>query len=102
MYMDILRRLRDAVRRKRSQNGEPTIGFSFTTMLQHTGRFLVKDSLTKNSVTALEHPPYSPDLPSADFYLFPKLKSALKGRPFCGATDVIKNAAEELKKAFTK
>jgi len=63
---------------------------------------LVKDSLAKNSVTALEHPPYSPDLASADFYLFPHLKSALKERPFCDATGVIKNATEELKKAFTK
>jgi hypothetical protein len=63
---------------------------------------LVKDFLPKSSVTTLEHPPYSPDLAEADFYPFPRVKSALKGRPFCDATDVIKNATEELKKAFTK
>jgi len=40
---------------------------------------------------ALEHPPYSPDLAAADFYL-------LKGRRFCNATDIIKNATEELKR----
>ena len=40
MYTDILRRLRDVVRTKCTEkNGEPIIGFSFTTMLQHTGRF---------------------------------------------------------------
>jgi len=53
---------------------------------------LVKDFLTKNDVTTLEHTPYSPDLAPADFYLFPELKSALKGQNFCDATDIIKNA----------
>jgi hypothetical protein len=28
------------------------------------------------------HPPYSPDLAPADFFLFPKLKTTLKGRHF--------------------
>jgi hypothetical protein len=59
---------------------------------------LVKDFIAKNGVTALEHTSYSPDLASADFYLFPQLKSALKGQNFCDATDVIKNATEELKR----
>jgi transposase len=63
---------------------------------------LVKDFLAKNSATTLELPPYSPDLAPADFYLPLRLKSALKGRLFCDATDVTKNATEELKKAFTK
>ena len=61
-------------------------------MLQHTGRFLIKDFLARYKVTTLEHPPYSPELAAADFYLFPRLKSVLKGRPFCDATDIIKNA----------
>ena len=39
MYIDILYRLKDAVRRKGPENGEPTVSFSFTTMLQHTDRF---------------------------------------------------------------
>ena len=40
VYVDILRRhLRDAGSRKRPKNGEPTVGSSTTTMLQHTGRF---------------------------------------------------------------
>ena len=46
----------------------------------------------------LEQPHYSPDLPSADFYLFPRLRSALKGPYLCDGTDVIKNATEELKR----
>jgi hypothetical protein len=42
--------------------------------------------------------PTLPDLVPADLYLFRPLKSALKGRRFPGANDIIKNAAEELKR----
>ena len=59
---------------------------------------LVKDFLAKSSVTTLDHPPYSHNLAAADFYLFPLLKSALNGQLFCDATDIIKNATEELKR----
>jgi transposase len=33
-------------------------------------------------MTVLPQPPYSPDLAPADFFLFPKLKSTLKGCRF--------------------
>jgi hypothetical protein len=33
-------------------------------------------------MTVLPHPPYSPDLASSDFLLFPKLKMKLKGPRF--------------------
>jgi histone-lysine N-methyltransferase SETMAR len=59
---------------------------------------LVKDFLAKSNVTMLKLPPYSPDLTPADFYLFPRLKSTVKGRSFCDAKDIIKNATEELKR----
>jgi hypothetical protein len=49
-------------------------------------------------VTTLEYSPYSPELAAADVYLFPRLKSALKGRRFCNVTDIIKNAKGELKR----
>jgi hypothetical protein len=39
----------------------------------------------------------TPDLVPADLYLFPRLTSALKGRHFYDATDIIRNATEELK-----
>jgi hypothetical protein len=45
----------------------------------------------------MEHYPYDPDLVPADFYLFPRLTSALKERRFCDATDIVRNATEELK-----
>jgi len=56
-------------------------------MLQHDNApshssFLVRDFLAKHATTVLPQPPYSPDLVPADFFLFPKLKSTLKGRRF--------------------
>jgi transposase len=59
---------------------------------------LVKKFIAKNNMTILEYPLYSPDLVPADFYLFPLLKSALKGGRFCDFTDIIKNVTEELKR----
>jgi transposase len=59
---------------------------------------LVKGFLANNNVRKRERPPYSPNLAPAEFHLFPQLKSALKGRRFCDATDIIKNGTEGLRK----
>jgi len=50
-------------------------------------RLLTRHSLfmnffTKHETILVPQPPYSPDLASADFFLFPKWKSVLKGRRF--------------------
>jgi hypothetical protein len=77
------------------KNGEPTAGFSFTTMLHHTGWFYSRVSLKEhcdNTGTS----PYSPDVAAVDFCLFPRLISVYKGRHVCDATN-IKNVMEELK-----
>jgi hypothetical protein len=71
------------------KNGQPTFGFSFTTMIQHTGRFLSRISLATNNVTTLEHHPYSSELDPTDFYPLPRLKSSLKGRRCCDAIGII-------------
>ena len=39
-------------------------------------------SATECGFEVLLHPPYSPDLAPSDFYLFPKLKTNLRGRNF--------------------
>jgi hypothetical protein len=49
-------------------------------------------------MTTQEHILYYPEMVAADFYLFPPLKSALKGRNFCDVTNIIKNATEDLKR----
>ena len=40
---------------------------------------VVRQFLASRKVTVLHHPPYSPDMTPADYFLFPKLKSKLKG-----------------------
>jgi hypothetical protein len=41
---------------------------------------------------------HTPDRTPADFYLLPRQESALKELRFCDATDIIKNATDELKR----
>jgi len=71
MWIDIFRHLRHAVRRKRPQKFRGNILFLFHYNGPAHLSVLVKDFLTTNNVTALQYPPYSPDLAEADFYLIP-------------------------------
>ena len=41
-------------------------------------------------MTVLDHPPYMPDLSPADYFLFPKVKSHLKGHLFGSISDIQK------------
>jgi hypothetical protein len=88
----------DAIRRKRPEKWRTNCLSVIHDNAPAHESVLVKDLLAKNNVTTLEHSQNSPDLVPADFYLFPTLKSTLKGRSFYDATDIIKNAMEELKR----
>ena len=57
----------------------------------------VKRLLAKYSIPMLDHPPYSPDLAPCDFYLFPKVKSALKRTRFESVEAVKEKVARVLK-----
>jgi histone-lysine N-methyltransferase SETMAR len=74
--MEILKRLREAVRRKGPEL-RPN-----DWILHHDNAPAHKQFLTQKSITKMEHPPYSPDLAPNDFWLFPKIKSASKLRRF--------------------
>jgi hypothetical protein len=97
LYLDIFLRLKDAVGRKGPEKWRTNSFFLLYDSVPVQNQFFVKVLSAKNNVTILEPPPYSPDLAVADFYLFPRLKSALKGQCFCDATDIIKKATEGLK-----
>jgi transposase len=56
----------------------------------------MKQFLANKNITVLELPPYSPDLASCDFHLFPKIKSVLKGTNFVSAENVKAKTAENL------
>jgi histone-lysine N-methyltransferase SETMAR len=96
MHFDILRRLWDAVRKKRPEKCKTNSWFLLHDNASEHRSALFKDFLANNNVAILEHPPHSPDLAPADVYLFPQLKSALKLWVFGDTTDIIKNATVEL------
>jgi transposase len=57
----------------------------------------VCEFLAKNSITKMDHPPYSPDLAPYNFWLFPKLKTALKGQRFADFPDIQQNVKTVLR-----
>lgn len=42
----------------------------------------VRESFVEKKLLVLPHPPYSPDLALYDFFLFPNIKTHLKGHHF--------------------
>jgi hypothetical protein len=72
----------DAVRRKRPEKWPTNIWFLLYDNAPEHQSVLVYDFRANNNVTTQEHPLNPPDHASADFYLFPRLKSTLKGRCF--------------------
>jgi hypothetical protein len=46
--------------------------------------------LAQKLITEMEHQPYFPDLALNGFWLFPEIKSALKGRKFQDTEDIQK------------
>ncbi|GFV10596.1 putative mariner transposase [Trichonephila clavipes] len=61
----------------------------------------VKLYLADKCTPVFEHAPYSPDLAQCDFFLFPKIKSALKGTRF-ESMEAVKQKTAELLKTLTK
>jgi len=57
---------------------------------------LIRSYLAKHQTSVVPHPPYSPDLVPADFFLFPKLKTTLKGCRFQTIEEIQENEIREL------
>ena len=62
-----------------------------------TDALLIREFLTKHEATIVPQPPYSPDLAPADFFLFPKLKSSLKGLRFQMVEEIEENSIWDLR-----
>ena len=80
VYISILRRMREALRRRRPDlwaSGQWTL--LHENARPHTA-LSVSRFLTKHKVTVLPHPPYSPDRSPCDFFCFHVWKKRLKGR----------------------
>ncbi|UYV66795.1 hypothetical protein LAZ67_4002873 [Cordylochernes scorpioides] len=70
--LQVMRNLREAIRQKR-----PDLCKNKNWLLHHDNApahisLLVRDFLAKNNTLMMPQPPYSPDLASCDFFLFPK------------------------------
>jgi len=61
---------------------------SFCTQRPSHNATIVKQFLVQRKVTVLDRPPYSQDLAPADYFLFRKVKSHLKGRLFDSISDI--------------
>lgn len=100
VYLDVIKRLRESIRKKR-----PNLWQNQDWFLHHDNApahtaLSVQQYCAKNGVTVIPHPPYSPDLAPCDFFLFPKLKSTMKGERFDDIDTLKRNTETELK-AFT-
>jgi len=58
---------------------------------------LIREFLMKHGTTVVPQPPYSPDLAPVDFFLFPQLKSSLKGRRFQTIEEIEENWTWDLR-----
>jgi len=94
-YIEVLTKLREGVRRKR-----PELWRNMWILHQDNApaqnALSVKQFLANKNITVFEHPPYSPDLAPCDFYLFPKIKSVLKGTHFVAIEHMKAKTAENL------
>ena len=96
-YVEVLKRLRDAARRNR-----PRFGSSGDWLLHHDNApahssNLVHQFLAKHKIVQLRQSLYSPDIAPCDFWMFPKLKMALKGKRFDDIETIQSYATRELK-----
>ena len=83
-----MRRLREAIRQKRTE-----LWKNQSWILHHDNApahtsMLVREFLAKNKTVIMPQPPYSPDLAPADFFLFPKLKTPMKGKRFATIEEI--------------
>jgi hypothetical protein len=57
-----------------------------------------KTVTARKNIECVPHPPYSPDLAPCDFFLFPRLKSELRGQGFDSSTAVLNGSEDDVKK----
>jgi histone-lysine N-methyltransferase SETMAR len=90
-YLEILARLREAGRRRRPELWPDAWILHHDNAPAHDA-IAIREFLAKKSTLKLDYPPYSPDLAPCHFWLFPKLKTALKGHRFSDIADIQRHA----------
>ena len=97
-----LRWLRQEIKRKRRGKLTRSVLLLQDNAPAHTSQVAMA-AATECEFEILPHPPYFPDMAPSDFYLFPKLKSHLRGTQYGSNEDVIAAVNEYLgdqEKAF--
>ncbi len=100
-YVETIKHLRERIRKK-----WPAMWKDNSSILYHDNAlahrlFIVSDFLAKNRTTVLEHQAYSPDLAPCDFFLFDKIKDAMRGIHL-GSVEEMKAKMARLLKAIPK
>jgi transposase len=96
-YLEVLKRLRENARRKRPQLWRNNSWFLHHDNAPAHASLLIRNVLANMNISVLPQPHYSPDLAPADFFLFPKLKSTLKGQRFQTVQEITENSQTELR-----
>ena len=78
LHCDVMANFLKVFHRKRPQLASGEWHFHWDNAPVHTATVTV-DFLAKRDIRLIAHPPYSPDLAPADFFLFPKAKELLGG-----------------------
>jgi histone-lysine N-methyltransferase SETMAR len=86
--VEVLKRLTHAVRRRRGElRGHRSLILHHDNAPAYSSVRVSQFSAGKG-ISAMDHPMYSPGLAPAEFWLFPELKSVLKGKRFSDVEDI--------------
>lgn len=96
-YKDVLIRLRERIRKKCPEKWRSGTWFLHHDNAPAHSALSIREFLAEKKISVVPHPSYSSDLAPCDFFLFPRLKSALKGQRFQDVEEIKANTATELK-----
>ena len=81
---------------QKASYGQLVIGSFITTNVPAHASCLLQSFLAKHQITQVTQLLYNPDSAPCDFWLFPKLKSPLKGKRFQTINEIQENTTEQL------
>lgn len=96
LYLQVLKSLRESIRKKREDLLLSGNWFFYHDNAPAHSVLSVKQFLTKNGMTPIDHPPYSPDLAFSYFLFFPRLKRNTKGQRFAIVEEMQQKSLHEL------
>lgn len=96
-YLDVMRRLRENICRKRADLWKNNSWILHHDNAPSHKAIVVQEFLAKNSTHVIDQAPYSPDMVPCNFFLFPKLKLPLRERHFESIEAIKENSLKELK-----